>query len=59
MEEAFRKMKEQVKRERCPPAPHEHPARLAAAAVFKETASGAKNDRVERKKVMALAQAPS
>ena len=25
--------------------------------VFKETASGAKNDRVERKKVMALAQA--
>ena len=26
-------------------------------AVFKETASGAKNDRVERKKVMALAQA--
>jgi putative DNA-invertase from lambdoid prophage Rac len=27
------------------------------AGVFKETASGAKNDRVERKKVMALAQA--
>jgi len=26
-------------------------------AVFKETASGAKNDRVERKKAMALAQA--
>ena len=26
-------------------------------AVFKETASGAKNDRTERKKVMALAQA--
>src|SRR5262245_9452113 len=26
-------------------------------AVFKETASGAKNDRVERKRVMALAQA--
>ena len=26
-------------------------------AVFKETASGAKNDRIERKKVMALAQA--
>jgi predicted site-specific integrase-resolvase len=25
--------------------------------VFKETASGAKNDRIERKKVMALAQA--
>jgi DNA invertase Pin-like site-specific DNA recombinase len=25
--------------------------------VFKETASGAKNDRVERKKVLALAQA--
>jgi putative DNA-invertase from lambdoid prophage Rac len=27
------------------------------AGVFKETASGAKNDRIERKKVMALAQA--
>jgi putative DNA-invertase from lambdoid prophage Rac len=26
-------------------------------AVFRETASGAKNDRAERKKVMALAQA--
>ena len=31
-------------------------ARHRVAGVFKETASGAKNDRVERKRVMALAQ---